>query len=1506
MAGTENLAALGKTLNLMDYLAEVTDAAERDPVRDILSGENGAPEIVRWLVDLPAGVKFTPLSDDDVILRVKPPQLRPEPRLPERLRGWTDSDDPRGRTDRLPELLSAGPRTEEPSARVSPPTTVSAAFQTWLASWRAWAAEHDRQRAIQSLYGELERAAKLMEQQDDAYEFVVAVGLVCWRTPDGEHIRRHLVTEAATPRLDRVTAEVTVTLGAGRRRMEDKEVFGGEDCYLPERGRQARQAVLESDAGVFDPALLRLTHQWMGIGLTVPCEFDERRDVSPGSATLTMTPAPALVLRPRSRVLLAEAYKRIAEALRAPDAQVPVALAQLVVDTERHQRDAWLREQGALSGDVLGADPLFPLPTNDEQGRVIELLRTETGVVVQGPPGTGKTHTIANLVSALLARGQRVLVTSQKDQALRVLREKIPPELRRLCVLLAGGSKDAAKELEQGLDALSEAQASPGTANLPAQIAALDEERVRLRSTAVELNTRIRVLRDIENVRHESVVPGHDDIEYKGTLTEIVRQVKANAAKFGWIPVVDPNAPDRPPLGPPDLIELLGLLRDATAGRRARLEQRIPERGQLPSAGALADLIAVERQARATADGDTAEFVRYLATLGEERLAVLGKVRDHIRSVSQRLGIDEPAPAQEWIRRALDDRLANRNSGLWGHLIEVRDEAGRLQQSLRVQGVRFVVDLPPVHELGIGRANGLLNAGRQLLAHFEQGGKLRRVVKNAAQKQASELLEIVRVDGQPPAERSQLAAALERLEAEIAAALLVIKWSDAGVPVSHERLTQTLSELDDNGRKLADIDQLAMARAQTAEVLAGGGLSVDLSTFVKLRAMLGFVAGAQRWLTLERARNQVTELGEVVRGLAALPDSCPELAALVTAITDRDIEVYQAGLASIEVARVEQEKERRLGALYRTLRSVHPQLADLLARTARDPEWDRRVVDLPGAWAWSKAHQFVQKWRNADEERRLVAEFDQVEDQVRRTTERLAAARALHACMARMSDTHARALRSYREHMSHVGGGGGRKASEFRKAARAAMEKAKDAVPAWVVPLPNLLDNIAATRDSFDVVIVDEASQVGLENLFLLWMAPRVIVVGDDKQCTPGQTRMGKIDELFSRLKEHLGDLDHEIRLHFTSKSNLYGLLSARSGKDAVVRLREHFRCMPEIINWSSSQFYGEEGLPGLVPLRERKTTDLNPLEVVFVENAEIEGRAQQKRNRIEAKRIVEQLVTCLADPRYEDKTFGVIVLQGYGQVRLLDLEIMAATTPEQREDHKIRVGTPPNFQGDERDVIFLSMVVADPPHLQAAQTWQQAYNVAASRAKDQMWLFSSVRPPDLKPGDLRASLMNYMLAPPSVFGPSPSVESVSATRQCEPFDSLFEQRVYREIKQRGYYAVPQYQVGSRSLDIVVIGAGGRLAVECDGHYWHTSPSQQISDGRRDRELRRMGWDVVRIRESEYEFDAERELSALWTRLVERGIHPGDHERTLNGLTEWTPVALPVEYPAQDTREAFA
>ena len=331
------------------------------------------------------------------------------------------------------------------------------------------------------------------------------------------------------------------------------------------------------------------------LGLVLDAAFDERSTRPshgvPLPATLTLIRSPALLLRPRSRVLLSEAYRRIAAALAEPDVTVPIGLAQLVVNTDRAQREQWLAAQGAARGEVLGDDPLFPLPANTEQARVMELLRTETGVVVQGPPGTGKTHTIANLVSALLARRQRVLVTSQKDQALRVLRTKIPQELRNLCVLLVGGSKDAAVELEKGLDALSAAVAANNEADLTAQAQALRAERDLLRSKGVVLNEQIRGLREAELREHGPAVPGYRTNLYRGTLAAIVRDVLHTAGDHDWMPAVSDTAPDVPPLPDHDIAELRQLLSHPDPVRRHRLRQEIPTPQQLPTVGAFVDLV---------------------------------------------------------------------------------------------------------------------------------------------------------------------------------------------------------------------------------------------------------------------------------------------------------------------------------------------------------------------------------------------------------------------------------------------------------------------------------------------------------------------------------------------------------------------------------------------------------------------------------------------------------------------------------------------------------------------------------------------------------------------------------------------------------------------------------------------------------------------------------------------------------------------------------------------------
>jgi very-short-patch-repair endonuclease len=222
-------------------------------------------------------------------------------------------------------------------------------------------------------------------------------------------------------------------------------------------------------------------------------------------------------------------------------------------------------------------------------------------------------------------------------------------------------------------------------------------------------------------------------------------------------------------------------------------------------------------------------------------------------------------------------------------------------------------------------------------------------------------------------------------------------------------------------------------------------------------------------------------------------------------------------------------------------------------------------------------------------------------------------------------------------------------------------------------------------------------------------------------------------------------------------------------------------------------------------------------------------------------------------------------------------------------------VGSPPDFQGDERDVIFASMVIAERRRAVTARDWQRRYNVAASRARDQLWLFHSVTLDDLAPTDLRRSLLAYAQSPPAppVHHGLDDVGWDSERR--DPFESKFHQRVFVALRDKGYRVEPQVEVNGRRIDLVVTGSNARLAVECDSDHWHARRDDQLADLDHELQLRRAGWQFWRVRESEFHLDADEALASLWPMLAARGIEPGDWARpTLANATSvrWEAVAL--------------
>ena len=131
----------------------------------------------------------------------------------------------------------------------------------------------------------------------------------------------------------------------------------------------------------------------------------------------------------------------------------------------------------------------FPLPVNEEQESIINKLSLGRNVIVQGPPGTGKTHSIANLICHLLTIGKKVLVTSQTDRALKVLKEKLPDQVKGLCVELLGQDQKSLMELKNSVNTINSKYQEWRLSDSEDKIKKLKEKDQRLNSQRIKIRT---------------------------------------------------------------------------------------------------------------------------------------------------------------------------------------------------------------------------------------------------------------------------------------------------------------------------------------------------------------------------------------------------------------------------------------------------------------------------------------------------------------------------------------------------------------------------------------------------------------------------------------------------------------------------------------------------------------------------------------------------------------------------------------------------------------------------------------------------------------------------------------------------------------------------------------------------------------------------------------------------------------------------------------------------------
>src|SRR3981189_2723221 len=518
--------------------------------------------------------------------------------------------------------------------------------------------------------------------------------------------------------------------------------------------------------------------------------------------------------------------------------------------------------------------------------------------------------------------------------------------------------------------------------------------------------------------------------------------------------------------------------------------------------------------------------------------------------------------------------------------------------------------------------------------------------------------------------------------------------------------------------------------------------------------------------------------------------------------------------------------------------------------------------DPAAAWIWRQLNDELDRRAGVSLEA-LQSKSEKLREQLRRATVGLLDNRAWSSPAPRTSSRQRQALVGWLDTIRRIGKGHGVRVSLLRAEAARKMSECRSAVPVWVMPLSRVVENFDPRITRFDVVIIDEASQSDVMALVALYLGKTVLVVGDHEQVSPsavGQD-LGVIQNLIFQYLRGIPNSDL-----YDGQISIYDL--ARQSFGGTTCLVEHFRCVPEIIQFSNMVSY--EGR--IKPLRDASRVHLRPHTVAH----RVSGSSRDgKINRQEAVTVASLLAAAIEQPEYEKNdagqplSFGVVSLVGDEQAIEIDNLIRAHCSPDRYELHRVLCGNAAQFQGDERDVVFISLVDTAERgalSLRDQELFKQRFNVAASRARDQMWIVHSLSPHnDLKADDLRRQLIEHAEDPARLMRALGEKEKRT--------QSNFEREVMKRLEAAGYRVTPHWKIGTFRIDLVVEGDGKRLAIECDGDRYH--PLEKLpEDMDRQSVLERMGWIFTRIRSSEFLRNPAHAMKPVFEKLETLEIPP--------------------------------
>jgi DNA helicase len=1451
----------GNIIALYQYIAEVVKSIKTEK-KDIHN-----EEWCYFLEDLPkySGVTLNYLDNknnlaNQKILQVeKLPFLEPlaiDKELLEWISGdWTDYKSPI-------KLLSEKITKENDASKVvNISKKEKEILEKLLKDRKLWVEEQKKIEVVRNLFDTLYNKYLVLDRDSDSLELVVANGLV--KVPNEDiyypillkkvnfsiDTEKNIISITDASDNDFITQELYLNFLAEVENINLDKVF-----YLEDKIVENNIHPISKNDTIKD-FFREFIHN-----LNPRAQFIEDLDKKNKESVITIEWKPILFIRKKDDGKV-EAINNIIKDIEN-GGEIPEYLSELV---------------GVIGSDKRAVEPipdiLFTKETNNEQIEIIKSLYSHRAVVVQGPPGTGKTHTIANLLGHFLAEGKNVLITSQTKKALDVLKEKIPTDIQDLCISMLD---DDSSDLGNSVESISE---KLGYLNLET----LKNEYKEIENQRNELKEDIKnIKRKIFNIKYQEshpIIYNNESI----TLREAGEFLRKNQRELDRIPGIVSSGVTCPINN-----ENLTFLKSGYKKSVSKEEEKEIELGL----NKLSDFWTLE------------EFKEMLENKKEimSRLDLLLKnkkyhINDNLFYVDDKMlidldkfknysGIDKIIPEdlksiEDWKK---DVCIAGtENSGDRKIWLEFIKDIRRLydltnmtkDQLFKKEVVYKDIDVSTAKKLIIGLKKGIERPG------FFFKHRLRKARKQISDKvtinnriletlydcnvalEYTTLIELkentkntwnILMTGNSLLENSNNKNLYKQLYSYADQMEYLLNWYDREKKTFLHKIENAgfeklnINKTEGNPIYVDEVNQIFDFIPSLEELIAIGKIALEYREVDTKRS--------EYLVKIEDIIKENSHLGREIKN----------------AILNENIDKYSE---TLEKLRVLSEKEV-LYKKYKDLLHNVKAVANSWGEELENGLFNEKIENIYNVWRYK---QISQKLKELAEKPYFNLQADILEktEELKKLTIDLVTKKAWYNIIKFLEEKDnlaiSQALKGWKQTVQKIGKGTGKNTNIHKKNAKEKMLLCQKVVPAWIMPLNKVFDTLNPVENKFDIVIIDEASQSDISSLILLYMAKKIIIVGDDKQVSPSDVGVN-IDKInMFRRKYIKGKVVNDDL--YGIRASLYSIVSTTF---QPISLREHFRSVPEIIGYSNRTSYDNQ----ILPLRDSNSSILKPAIIDY----KVNGRRDEKSkiNRVEAETIVSLIEACLAMKEYKNSTFGVISLLGDEQAELIQDLIVKRIPATEIENHKILCGNSASFQGDERDIMFISLVDSSEENKSLRLVGEgvegairKRYNVAISRAKDQLWIVHSIDKNSLKEGDLRKELFEYIDSLKENAFDKTAIENITA--------SDFENEVARHLLEKNYTIKQKWRVGSYDIDMVAIYDDKKIAIECDGKTLNHTEEEVIANLEEQEILERCGWKFIRVRASEYFRNPEKAIKDLIIQLDDKGVYP-NHKEVYNDKNE--------------------